>query len=113
MCFGGGGSTQPRVQKYQSKNDAAVITGMQIGVENPKDTKKASDELKIKRQKEEGTYKDPRVQSDNDLTTSSLLGSSRSNKSRNRKAANRDKAQHNFNKRKFSRGITGRKSGVA
>ena len=54
MCFGGGGGGQRRVAKYQSKNDAAVVTGMQTGVENPKDTKKASEQLKIQREKEEG-----------------------------------------------------------
>ena len=69
MCFGGGGSTQPRVAKYQSKNDAAVITGKQTGVENPKDTKKASDELKIQREKEEGRYVDPSIATAEKLTS--------------------------------------------
>ena len=68
MCFGGG-PTQPKVAKYQSKNDAAVITGMQTGVENPKDTKKASDELKIRRQKEEGRYVDPSIATAEKLTS--------------------------------------------
>ena len=27
MCVGGGSPTQPRVAKYQSKNDPVVITG--------------------------------------------------------------------------------------
>ena len=75
MCFGGGGSTQPRVAKYQSKNDAAVITGKQTGVENPKDTKKASDELKIQREKEEGRYVDPSIATAEKLTDPNRSGS--------------------------------------
>ena len=74
MCFGGGGSTQPRVAKYQSKNDAAVITGKQTGVENPKDTKKASDELKIQREKEEGRYVDPSITTAEKLTSPTTGG---------------------------------------
>ena len=34
MCFGGGGPTQPKVAKYQSKNDPVVITGEQEGLED-------------------------------------------------------------------------------
>ena len=68
MCFGGGGGGQRRVAKYQSKNDAAVVTGMQTGVENPKDTKKASDKLKIQREKEEGRYVDPSIATAQKLT---------------------------------------------
>ena len=61
MCFFGGSTQRPAVEKYKSKNDAAVVTGMQTGVENPKDTKKATEELKIRRQKKEGTYVDPNL----------------------------------------------------
>ena len=61
MCFFGGSTQRPAVEKYKSKNAAAVVTGMQTGVENPKDTKKVSDELKINRQKKEGTYVDPNL----------------------------------------------------
>ena len=68
MCFGGGGGGQRRVAKYQSKNDAAVVTGMQTGVENPKDTKKASEQLKIQREKEEGRYVDPSIVTAQKLT---------------------------------------------
>jgi hypothetical protein len=68
MCFGGGGGGQRRVAKYQSKNDAAVVTGMQTGVENPKDTKKASDKLKIQREKEEERYVDPSIATAQKLT---------------------------------------------
>ena len=98
-------------KKSEFKNQPVTVTGTQEGVENPKDTAKITETLKIKRQKEEGTYKDPKVQEE--LTTGGLLQSGRSRKDRARQATNRARAQRNFNKRKFSRGITGRKSGVA
>jgi|TARA_B100001093_G_C26190435_1_gene743712 hypothetical protein len=49
MCLFGGGPTQPKVEKYQSKNDPVLITGEQEGLE---DTKKKSeaDSLKIGKQ---------------------------------------------------------------
>ena len=112
MCSGGGGgNTTKKKKKSEFKNQPVTVTGTQEGVENPKDTAKITETLKIKRQKEEGTYKDPKVQEE--LTTGGLLQSGRSRKDRARQATNRARAQRNFNKRKFSRGITGRKSGVA
>jgi|TARA_R100000152_G_C6602661_1_gene59222 hypothetical protein len=68
MCFFGGSTQRPAVEKYKSKNDAAVVTGMQTGVENPKDTKKVSDELKIQREKEEDRYVDPNIATAQKLT---------------------------------------------
>ena len=57
MCLGmGGGSRQPVQQELPERNAAPTVTGEQTGVDNPKDTKKATDELMIKRQKEEGRY---------------------------------------------------------
>ena len=112
MCSGGGGgNTTKKKKKSEFENQPVTVTGTQIGVENPKDTAKVTESLKIKRQKEEGTYKDPKVQEE--LTTGGLLGSSRSKKDRDRQAKTRDRAQRNFNKRKFSRGITGRKTRTA
>ena len=112
MCSGGGGgNTTKKKKKSEFENQPVTVTGTQEGVENPKDTAKITETLKIKRQKEEGTYKDPKVQEE--LTTGGLLQSGRSRKDRARQATNRARAQRNFNKRKFSRGITGRKSGVA
>ncbi len=50
MCFfGGGGSRQPKVAEYESKNDPVVVEGEQEGVEK---TTKASDELKIQKESE-------------------------------------------------------------
>ena len=110
MCFGGGGSTQPRVQKYQSKNDAAVITGMQTGVENPKDTKKASDELKIKREKQEGRYVDPNIATAERLTSPTGATGGGGNKTAQQKANlsnNRKKAQSLARARMGNRSISG------
>lgn len=67
MCFfGGGGSRQPKVAKYESKNDPVVVEGEQEGVEK---TTKASDELKIQKEAE-GRMANP------DITTAQALGSS-------------------------------------
>ena len=112
MCFGGGGgNTTKKKKKSEFKNQPVTVTGTQEGVENPKATAKITETLKIKRQKEEGTYKDPKVQEE--LTTGGLFQSGRSRKDRSRQATNRARAQRNFNKRKFSRGISGRKTRTA
>ena len=72
MCFGmGGGSRQPVQQELPDRNAAPTVTGEQTGVDNPKDTKKATDELMIKRQKEEDRYN---PESMNTTTTSRLSG---------------------------------------
>jgi hypothetical protein len=49
---------QPQ-REYQ--NRPVTVTGTQTGVDDPKDTAKATETLKIKRQKEEGTYVDPNL----------------------------------------------------
>ena len=66
MCFGGGVArmTPP---KSEYENRPVTVSGSQTGVDDPKDTAKATETLKIKRQKEEGTYADP------NLTTSEKL----------------------------------------
>tara|TARA_R100000781_G_scaffold20892_5_gene15781 strand:- start:525 stop:875 length:351 start_codon:yes stop_codon:yes gene_type:complete len=72
MCLGmGGGSRQPVQQELPERNAAPTVTGEQTGVDNPKDTKKATDELMIKRQKEEGRYNPEST----NTTTSSRLSS--------------------------------------
>ena len=73
MCFGGGGGRMSTPQR-EFQNRPVTVTGKQIGVDDPKDTKKATESLKIKRQKEEGTYVDP------NLTTAELLGTKKSNR---------------------------------
>ena len=114
MCFGMGGSATTTEKKPKFSNAPPVVTGKQTGVDNPKDTKKATESLMIKRQKEEGTYVDPSQQ--NLATTTALTGRRSGNNSLQSKQATQDRQQRakdNYNRRKFSKGITGRKTGVA
>ena len=109
MCLGGGVARMtPPQREYQ--NRPVTVTGEQEGVDNPKDTAKATESLKIKRKKEEGTYVDP------NLTTATILtrkGGGMNQADRNARKDRQQKAKDNYNRRKFSRGITGRKTGVA
>ena len=60
MCLGGGGQIRQQPQsEYQ--NRPVTVTGTQTGVDDPKDTAKATETLKIERQKEEGTFVDPNL----------------------------------------------------
>ena len=61
MCVGGGGRSYPQPQRPEFDDSPPVVTGRQTGVENPKDTKKATEELRIRRKKKEGTYVDPNL----------------------------------------------------
>ena len=61
MCVGGGSRSYPQPQRPEFDDSPPVVTGSQTGVENPKDTKKATEKLKIRRQKKEGTYVDPNL----------------------------------------------------
>ena len=108
MCFGGGGGRMSTPQR-EFQNRPVTLTGEQTGVDDPKDTKKATESLKIQRKKEEGTYVDP------NLTTAEKLTSQRgmNQADRNARKDRQQKAKDNYNKRKFSKGIQGRKTGVA
>ena len=109
MCLGGGGGRMS-APKREYQNRPVTVTGTQTGVDDPKDTKKATESLKIKRKKEEGTYVDP------NLTTATILtrkGGGMNQADRNARKDRQQKAKDNYNRRKFSRGITGRKTGVA
>ena len=68
MCFGGGGDRQPRVAKYQSKNDPVVITGEQEGLETAKKKTETADALKIKKQKETKNFSNPTIATAQKLT---------------------------------------------
>ena len=70
MCFGGGGGRMSE-PKREFQNRPVTVTGSQEGVDNPKDTAKATETLKIKRQKEEGTYVDPNLTTADKLTRKS------------------------------------------
>jgi len=60
MCLGGGGQMRQQPQR-EYQNRPVTISGTQTGVDDPIDTAKATETLKIKRQKEEGTYVDPNL----------------------------------------------------
>ena len=67
MCFGGGGQMRQQPQR-EYQNRPVTVTGSQTGVDDPKDTAKATETLKIKRKKEEGTYVDPNLTTAEKLT---------------------------------------------
>ena len=69
MCLGGG-VARAAVPQREYQNRPVTVTGEQTGVNDPKDTKKATETLKIKRQKEEGTYVDPNLTTATKLTRS-------------------------------------------
>ena len=97
MCIGA--RSQPIQQAPTFRDAPPVVTGSQTGVDNPKDTKKATEQLKIKRQKREGTYVDPNLETvENLLNTSSRMSQS----DRARRTANQKKAKTNFQNRRFS-----------
>ena len=56
MCFfGGGAKAAPAPKKAEYEDAPPVVTGKQTGVDDPKDTKKATDKLRMDRKKREGT----------------------------------------------------------
>ena len=69
MCLGGG-VARAAVPQREYQNRPVTVTGEQTGVDDPKDTAKATETLKIKRQKEEGTYVDPNLTTAEKLTRS-------------------------------------------
>ena len=113
MCLGGGGGRMS-VPQREYQNRPVTVTGTQTGVDDPKDTAKATETLKIKRQKEEGTYVDP------NLTTAEKLTRSGGGNLTKQQQAGRDAARNRAKdmararlKRKFKSSPTGRKTGVA
>ena len=98
MCFFG--SSKPASPPKPEFNDSPpVVTGMQTGVDNPIDTAKATEELKIQRQQKEG-FNNP----GESLKIAGVTGpSSRmSNADKQRRADNQAKAKKNFQNRRFS-----------
>ena len=97
----GGGRPVARavVPQSQYKNAPVVVTGKQTGVENPKDAKKVTEMLKIKRQKEEGTYVDPNLTTVKTLENSLLRSGGRGIVARNKRSARlRGKTKSSGNK---------------
>ena len=114
MCVGGGPS-YPQPQRPEFDDSPPVVTGSQTGVDNPKDTKRATEELKINRQKKEGTYVDPNLAAVEEKLTRSGGGNKTAQQKANI-AANRKKAQNMARARlksKYKSSPTGRKTGVA
>ena len=115
MCFGGSVARMTPPER-EFKNRPVTVTGRQTGVDNPIDTAKFTENLRIQRQKEEGTYVDP------NLTTTKLLGSKRTSRTnfskqqqKGRDAARKRSqtmARARFGK-KFGSSPTGRRTGVA
>lgn len=101
MCIGGTRTIAMAagVLPREYKNRPVTVTGTQTGVENPKDTAKATESLKIQRQKEEGTYVDPNLTTTEKLTNK---GGSNQRAAKNRRK-NLAKAQANARARKAQR----------
>ena len=113
MCLGGGGGRMS-APKREYQNRPVTVSGEQTGVNDPKDTAKATETLKIKRQKEEGTYVDPNLTTAEKLTRSgggNKTAQQKANLARNRQKA-KDMARARL-KRKFKSSPTGRQTGVA
>ena len=108
MCFFGGGARAATPPKTTFDDSPPVVTGMQTGVDNPIDTKKVTEQLRQDRMKEEG-FSNPAES----LKIAGVTGGGMSRADKARRKSNQDRAKHNFNKRKYSKGITGRKTGVA
>ena len=113
MCFFGGAKAAPAPKKPEFEDAPPVVTGKQTGVDKPKNTAKATEKLRMMRKKKEGTYVDPTVNTNLERTTSLLTRSGMSQADRNARKVRQQKAKQNYNRRKFSKGITGRKTGVA
>ncbi len=97
MCIGIGGSPSyavPQRQEAAFQDAPPVVTGKQTGVDNPKDTKKATEELKIRRQKKEGTYVDPNLSRTEELLTGRSGGGNKTAQQKANLARNKQKAKN-------------------
>jgi len=108
MCFFGGGAAKaaPVPKKAEFEDAPPVVTGKQTGVDNPKDTKKATDKLRMDRKKREGTYVEPTANVNLERTTALLTRKSGGNKTAQQKAnlaKNKAKAKSLAKARKAAR----------
>tara|TARA_Y100000114_G_scaffold83570_1_gene77137 strand:+ start:81 stop:398 length:318 start_codon:yes stop_codon:yes gene_type:complete len=105
MCLGGGrGRMSTPQREYQ--NRPVTVTGSQTGVDDPKDTAKATETLKIKRKKEEGTYVDPNLTTTQKLTRKSGGGNKTAQQKANlakNKAKAKSLAKARISKKKSSK----------
>ena len=78
MCFfGGGAKAAPAPKKAEFEDAPPVVTGKQTGVDDPKDTKKATDKLRMNRIDKEmkaGTYNAPNLGRTEELLTKPKSG---------------------------------------
>lgn len=77
MCFIGGVQAAPAPKKPEFADAPPVVTGKQTGVDDPKDTQKATDKLRMNRIEKEikaGTYNDPNLGRTEELLTKSKSG---------------------------------------
>ena len=105
MCFGGGGGRMSTPQR-EYQNRPVTVTGSQTGVDDPKDTAKATETLKIKRKKEEGTYVDPNLTTTQKLTRKSGGGNKTAQQKANlakNKAKAKSLAKARISKKKSSK----------
>ena len=107
MCFFGRSST-PQPPRPEFDDAPPVVTGKETGVDNPIDTKKVTEQLRQDRMKEEG-FSNPAES----LKIAGVTGGGMSRADKTKRKLNQNRAKHNFNKKKYSKGITGKKTGVA
>jgi len=61
MCFFGGSKKAPAPKKAEFQDAPPVVTGEQTGVDQPKNTAKATEKLRMRRKRRESGYVDPTV----------------------------------------------------
>jgi len=77
MCFFGGAKAAPAPKKPEFADAPPVVTGEQTGIDKPKNTKKATEKLRMARKDKEieaGTYNDPNLGRTEELLTKSKSG---------------------------------------
>ena len=112
MCIGGSPSyAVPQRQEAAFQDAPPVVTGSQTGVDKPKDTKKATEELKIRRQKKEGTYIDPNLSRTEELLTGRRGGGNKTAQQKANLARNKQKAKNMARARLSRKSMSGGRVG--
>ena len=112
MCIGGSPAyAVPQRQEAAFQDAPPVVTGSQTGVDNPKDTKKATEELKIRRQKKEGTYVDPNLSRTEELLTGRSGGGNKTAQQKANLARNKQKAKNMARARLSRKSMSGGRVG--
>ena len=112
MCIGGSPAyAVPQRQEAAFQDAPPVVTGSQTGVDKPKDTKKATEELKIRRQKKEGTYIDPNLSRTEELLTGRSGGGNKTAQQKANLARNKQKAKNMARARLSRKSMSGGRVG--